>query len=186
MSVTALSFPTPASLGSLDQYIQAVNRFPLLTAEQEVELGRRWQRDQDLAAARELLIDLAADHGKFRRGSLEVADGKVIHPPSNRSFTFGELSKGKKLTKTVELDEPVTAATEWKIAGTSVPKVDGRALVTGRHKYASDVSLPGMLHGKILRPATLKASLASVNLKKAEEIPGVIAVRDGDFIETLS
>ena len=56
MSVPALSFPTPASLGSLDQYIQAVNRFPLLTAEQEVELGRRWQRDNDLAAARELVL----------------------------------------------------------------------------------------------------------------------------------
>src|SRR5919205_894916 len=56
MSVPALTFPTPASLGSLDQYIQAVNRFPLLTAEQEVELGRRWQRDQDLAAARELVL----------------------------------------------------------------------------------------------------------------------------------
>jgi RNA polymerase sigma-32 factor len=56
MSVTALSFPTPASLGSLDQYIQAVNRFPLLTAEQEVELGRRLQRDNDLSAARELVL----------------------------------------------------------------------------------------------------------------------------------
>ena len=41
MSGTTLAFPTPASLGSLDHYIQAVNRFPLLTAEQEVELGRR-------------------------------------------------------------------------------------------------------------------------------------------------
>src|SRR3954469_23585205 len=56
MSVTALSFPTPASLGSLDSYIQAVNRFPLLTAEQEVELGRRLQRDNDLSAARELVL----------------------------------------------------------------------------------------------------------------------------------
>ncbi len=53
---TALSFPTPASLGSLDHYIQAVNRFPLLTAEQEVELGRRWQRDNDVGAARELVL----------------------------------------------------------------------------------------------------------------------------------
>ena len=42
MSGSALAFPTPASLGSLDHYIQAVNRFPLLTAEQETELGRRW------------------------------------------------------------------------------------------------------------------------------------------------
>ena len=56
MSTTALSFPTPTSLGSLDQYIQAVNRFPLLTAEQEVELGRRLQRDNDLSAARELVL----------------------------------------------------------------------------------------------------------------------------------
>src|SRR5881397_829729 len=56
MSSTTLAFPTPASLGSLDQYIQAVNRFPLLTAEQEVELGRRLQRDNDLSAARELVL----------------------------------------------------------------------------------------------------------------------------------
>src|SRR5947208_7703178 len=56
MSATALTFPTPASLGSLDHYIQAVNRFPLLTAEQEVALGRRLQRDNDLDAARELVL----------------------------------------------------------------------------------------------------------------------------------
>src|SRR5512132_4023410 len=56
MTGTALAFPTPASLGSLDHYIQAVNRFPLLTAEQEVELGRRLQRDNDLGAARELVL----------------------------------------------------------------------------------------------------------------------------------
>jgi RNA polymerase sigma-32 factor len=56
MTGTALAFPTPASLGSLDHYIQAVNRFPLLTAEQETALGRRLVRDDDLAAARELVL----------------------------------------------------------------------------------------------------------------------------------
>jgi RNA polymerase sigma-32 factor len=56
MTNTTLAFPTPASLGSLDHYIQAVNRFPLLTAEQEVELGRRLQRDNDLDAARQLVL----------------------------------------------------------------------------------------------------------------------------------
>jgi RNA polymerase sigma-32 factor len=56
MTGTALAFPTPASLGSLDHYIQAVNRFPLLTAEQETELGRRLQRDNDLDAARQLVL----------------------------------------------------------------------------------------------------------------------------------
>jgi RNA polymerase sigma-32 factor len=54
--MNTLAFPTPASLGSLDHYIQAVNRFPLLSADQEVELGRRLQRDNDLDAARSLVL----------------------------------------------------------------------------------------------------------------------------------
>ena len=56
MSASTLAFPTPASLGSLDHYIQAVNRFPLLTLEQEVDLGRRLQRDNDVDAARQLVL----------------------------------------------------------------------------------------------------------------------------------
>jgi RNA polymerase sigma-32 factor len=56
MVTPTLAFPTPASLGSIDHYIQAVNRFPLLTAEQEVELGRRLRDENDLDAARQLVL----------------------------------------------------------------------------------------------------------------------------------
>src|SRR5689334_24048950 len=56
MSGSALAFPTPASLGSLDHYIQAVNRFPLLSPEQETELGRRWRDHEDVDAARQLVL----------------------------------------------------------------------------------------------------------------------------------
>jgi RNA polymerase sigma-32 factor len=56
MTATALAFPTPASLGSLDHYIQAVNRFPLLTQEQEQDCARRLQRDDDIDAARQLVL----------------------------------------------------------------------------------------------------------------------------------
>jgi RNA polymerase sigma-32 factor len=56
MTGTALAFPTPSSLGSLDHYIQAVNRFPLLTAEQEVDLGRRWKANEDIDAAGQLVM----------------------------------------------------------------------------------------------------------------------------------
>jgi RNA polymerase sigma-32 factor len=56
MTGSALTFPTPASLGNLDQYIQAVSRFPLLTAEQELELGRSLVRDNDLDAAQRLVL----------------------------------------------------------------------------------------------------------------------------------
>jgi RNA polymerase sigma-32 factor len=56
MTSTALTFPTPASLGNLDQYIQAVNRFPLLSPEQELSLGRRLVRDNDIDAAQQLVL----------------------------------------------------------------------------------------------------------------------------------
>ena len=56
MSSTTLAFPTPASLGNLDHYIQAVNRFTLLTAEQEVALGRKLRDTNDLDAARQLVL----------------------------------------------------------------------------------------------------------------------------------
>jgi len=52
----ALNFPVPSALGSLDQYIQAVNRFPLLTSEQEKNLGTRLQQHNDLDAARQMVM----------------------------------------------------------------------------------------------------------------------------------
>jgi isoquinoline 1-oxidoreductase len=134
------------------------------------------------AAARELLIDLAADKTKAERTTIKVADGKVTDEKSKQSFTFGELTKGQKLTKTIEDNLPVTSAKDWKVAGKPAAKVDGRAMVTGKHKYTPDVKQPGMMYAKVLRPATLNAKLESVDLKQAEALPGVVAVRDGDFV----
>src|SRR6266436_299475 len=78
MTGTALTFPTPASLGNLDHYIQAVNRFPLLTAEQETALGRRLQRDNDVTAARELVMShlrlVVAVSRQYRGYGLPQAD----------------------------------------------------------------------------------------------------------------
>ncbi|NTV11328.1 MAG: RNA polymerase sigma factor RpoH, partial [Zoogloea sp.] len=54
--VQSLSFPVPSALGSLDQYIQAVNRFPLLAEKEEAELAERLQRDGDVDAARKLVL----------------------------------------------------------------------------------------------------------------------------------
>ena len=84
------------------------------------------------AAAREELIGLAAELAKVDRASLRVKDGKVVGPDGKPSFDFGELTKGKKLMRTIGEDAPTTPADKWTVAGTSVPKVDGRAFVTGR------------------------------------------------------
>jgi isoquinoline 1-oxidoreductase len=134
------------------------------------------------AAARELLLDLAAEQGAVDRTTLTVKDGKVVGPDSKPSFEFGQLTKGKKLMKAIGEQEPTTPAARWTVAGTSAPKADGRAFVTGAHKYASDVKRPGMLFGKVLRPPAFKAEMTSVNTRDAETLPGVTVVKEGGFV----
>ncbi|HZS06727.1 MAG TPA: molybdopterin cofactor-binding domain-containing protein [Blastocatellia bacterium] len=134
------------------------------------------------AAAREMLTDLAAAQLKVERSSLVVADGKITHPPTKQSLGFGQLTRGRKLMKTISGDFPLTPPEQWKVAGKSAPKANGRAIVTGKHEYASDLRLPGMLIGKVLRPAAFGATLASIETKEAESLSGVTVVRDGDFV----
>src|SRR5215207_5192102 len=100
------------------------------------------------ATAREALLDLAATALSTDRANLAIADGKIARVDTKQALTFGELTKGQQLMKSVTDQVSTRPAGEWKIQGTSVPKVDGRAIPTGRHQYASDVKRSGMLHGK--------------------------------------
>jgi nicotinate dehydrogenase subunit B len=134
------------------------------------------------AAAREALLDLAAESLKADRESLTISDGKISRSGATESISFGQLTKGQKLVKSVNDKSGPTPARDWKIAGTSVLKVDGRDFVTGKHRYSSDISRPGMLHGKVLRPSAFDATLASVDTKAAEALAGVTVIRDGDFV----
>lgn len=99
-------------------------------------------------AAREALLDLAAEHFKVERTELTVADGKISRKGSGDSVTFGTLTKGKQLVKSVTEGASPAPATEWKVGGTSVSKVDGREFVTGKHRYPSDIARPGMFLGR--------------------------------------
>ena len=133
-------------------------------------------------AARNLLIGVAAKEWNVAPEGLVAADAKVTDPVSKRSLTYAELARGKALAQNLPAEDPVTPATEWKIAGKPLPKVDGRAFVTGTHKYASDIRLEGMLYGKVLRPPSFGATLASYDDSAAKAISGVVVVRDGDFV----
>lgn len=56
MNATMMNLPIPSALGSLESYVQAVNRFPILTAEEELSLANRLKHDNDLAAAKQLVL----------------------------------------------------------------------------------------------------------------------------------
>jgi isoquinoline 1-oxidoreductase len=132
------------------------------------------------ASAREMLMDLASQKWMVERASVSVANGKVTS--GSRSVGFGELTQGEKLTKTITTSAALTPATEWKVAGTSVPKVNGRDLVTGAHRYAYDIKRPGMHYGKVLYPPSFGATLSSLDSSAAEALPGVKVVHEGDFV----
>jgi isoquinoline 1-oxidoreductase len=151
--------------------------------------------------ARQMLVEAAAARWKVDPAGLRAEDGRVTNPATSESLGYGEITRGEKLTRTVAGDPlqhanyrrvgdpgdpPLTPATEWKIAGTAAPKVGGREFVTGTHTYPSDIVRPGMVFGKVLRPAGYNATLVQVDTSAAEKIPGVQVVRDGDFVGVVA
>ncbi len=134
------------------------------------------------ATAREALLDLAAAEWSVNRATLRVDDGKIYHSPSGRAASYGELTRGKKLVREISSTTALKPATEWRVAGTAVPKVNGRDFVTGSHRYAADIVRPNMLFGRVLRAPAYGAELATFDGSAAEAMPGVRVVRDGDFV----
>lgn len=134
------------------------------------------------AAARQVLIEMAAKRWNADPATLSAAEAKVTSPHAGQSLTYGELTHGEKLVQTVSASTPLTPASDWKIAGTAVPKVNGRDFVSGKHKYPSDIVQPGMMFGKVLRPQGFNATLGSLDTTHAEKMPGVTVVHDGNFI----
>lgn len=132
-------------------------------------------------AAREVLLALAAKQWNMDVSSLTARDAKVIDAKSNRSIAYAKLVQGQKLAQTIPNQDPLIPPSEWTVAGKSLPKVNGRDFVTGRHRYTSDMKAPGMLYGKIVRPSAFEATLVSVDTSAAEAMPGVKVVRDGNF-----
>ena len=134
------------------------------------------------AAARDILIGIAAAQWQVDRNRLVASEGKITNSANQRSVEYAALVKGKQLTETLPAQYPLIPATQWTIAGRSLPKVNGRDFVTGKHRYPSDQKLPDMLYGKILRPPSFGATLSSLDTHEAEKIPGVIVVHDGNFV----
>ena len=141
---------------------------------------------QGCAAARDLLAGLAAQRWGVDRGKLDVQDGAVADAGGGRKLTYADLAGADDaaalLAKPVSQDVALAPHGQWKVLGTSAPRPNARDVVTGAHEYPSDVRRPGMLYGKVLRLPSYNAKLESVDLAPARAMPGVVAVRDGDFV----
>jgi nicotinate dehydrogenase subunit B len=134
------------------------------------------------ASLRNYFEQSAAKQWKTELKNVKAQKGSVLNLRTGKSFTYGRLSDGKKLLQPVNEQVSLKSASEWRVAGSSLPKINGEDFVTGRHKYTSDMTLPDMLHAKILRPPAYGARLVKLDARRAEAMEGVQVHRIGDFV----
>ena len=137
------------------------------------------------AAAREMLIDRAATVLQVDRQTLQARDGRVSDGRGH-SITYAELTKAQELTGIVSDDTPVAKPAEWSVRGKAAQKLNARAIVTGGHAFTPDIARPGMLFGRVLRPDGYAGTVVTVDDAKARSMPGVIVVRDGNFLGVVA
>jgi isoquinoline 1-oxidoreductase len=137
------------------------------------------------ATARELLMDRAAARWRVSRAQVSVADGRV-RATDGRAAAYGELVTDAALTGVVAANVSLTPRAGWSLRGTAVPKVNGWAMVSGRHTFTPDLARPGLRLGRVIRPPAYGATPRAVEAGAARAIPGVQVVVDGDFVGVIA
>ncbi|MDP2998939.1 MAG: molybdopterin-dependent oxidoreductase [Bryobacterales bacterium] len=136
------------------------------------------------AAARDLLLAAAGRQWGVDAAKLEMRDGAAVY--AGKTYAYAQLARSPELAAAYKAVLPagtaLTSAREWKVLGTPQIRLDGRDIVTGAHRYPSDIVRPGMLYGRVLRAPSYGAALVSADLSAAQKMPGVKVVRDGAFV----
>jgi nicotinate dehydrogenase subunit B len=127
------------------------------------------------AEVRGILLDLAARKLGLAADQLTVADG-VIAAPDGRKVGYGDLVANLDLNREATAKTAPKPPASHKIVGKSVARFDIPAKVTGGAAFVQDLRLPGMLHGRVVRPPRYGSTLDSVDEAAAKAVPGVVAV----------
>jgi len=138
------------------------------------------------AEARGALLAIAAERLQVPVEKLAVKSGVVsVAGDSTKTITYGQLTEGKRIERTLEAKPAVKPVKAFTIVGTSAPRRDAAEKVTGKARYAGDIVPPGALHARILRPPAHGAAMTGADTSAAEKVPGVIVIRDGDLVAVL-
>jgi nicotinate dehydrogenase subunit B len=154
---------------------------------------------QAAAAARQELLKLAAARLNAPIDKLTVVDGVVSDAgDASKKVSYGQLIGGKKFNTKISASgtgwdmkvAPEVKAKDpkqYKIVGQSVKRVELPAKVTGEHDYIHDVRMPGMLHGRVVRPPVINTEPVSIDQDSIKGIPGVVMIaREGKFVGVVA
>jgi CO/xanthine dehydrogenase Mo-binding subunit len=141
---------------------------------------------QASATARKALMEFAAKRLNVAAADLIVANGEVRPKAGGAGVTFADLLGGKQFDLALDPKAPLKDPASYTIVGKPMPRPDVPAKVTGTNRYVHDFTLPGMLHGRVIRPPTIGAELVSVDESSVGHLPGVKVVRIKNFLAVVA
>ncbi len=138
------------------------------------------------AEAREILIDLAADHFGMDKSSLKAVDGTVfVKNEPAKKVTYAELTKGQKIIQTLKNKPEIKKHKDFKIIGKPFISLDAEAKVTGKAKYAGDIKLPDMVYASIVRPSVFGSKKLKVDASKLAGFKGAELVEYNNLVAVV-
>ena len=144
------------------------------------------QLRQAAATARRALIALAAARLTRPESDLDTADGAVGVRGGGPSVTFADLIGGKSFNLKLDPKAPYRSPDRFRYVGASLPRPDVPEKATGTHRYLQDLTLPGMLHARVIRPPVDGAALVSVDEASVAGVSGARVVRIQSFLAVLA
>ena len=136
------------------------------------------------ATARNALLDEAAKKLNTRREDLTISDGTISG--GGKKITYAQLIGGKAFSLKVDEKAKAKDPKDFKLVGKSVARVDIPDKITGKFTYMQDHRVPGMMHGRVIRPPAYGATLEGVDESSIKDIPGVRIVRDKNFLGVVA
>ncbi len=140
---------------------------------------------QAAATARQALLQEASKRLSVPATDLSVEDGTVRG--GGKRVTYAELIGGRNFSLKLDKQAPPKDPTNYKIVGKPILREDIPPKMTGEFTYVQDFTLPGMLHGRVVRPPAMGATLQSVDETSIKNIPGVVkVVRQNNFLAVVA
>jgi nicotinate dehydrogenase subunit B len=140
---------------------------------------------QAAATARRALLQMASQRLGASAGELVVDDGVI--KGGGKQVSYAELVGGKALSLKLDKDAPLKDPATYRIVGQSIARLDIPAKITGTFTYMQDFRVDGMLHGRVVRPPAIGATLQSVDESSVRDVPGLVkVVREGSFLGVVA
>jgi len=129
------------------------------------------------ATAREALFRMASERLGAPVDQLAAADGVIrVKSDASKKVTYGQLVGGKKFSLALDSNAKRKHPREWTVLGKPVTRPDLAPLVAGQFEFVHNVRLPGMLHGRVVRPPSVGATVGSVDESSVKDLPGLVKV----------